>query len=641
MLNRFVVRSLIVLSLIAFVTIPAAAQHAHGNKTAPPKVFLDKSPKVVEYQLSRLSNEQLLMIETDANDAKFRPVFSAILAREGMDKASRVSALKGLVSLSKQSPVDQLVETLLSLKKKDSSYQRVVKSLSEILIDNLPEKIDVSKDGLLKLIGDQAELAEVGYAALASRDASFAIQTATDRGHLAWLFRGVSLIPSVRARDPFRDIALRSACDVAAVVELRRSALQALAAMQAEATSVTFEAVSKLLDSASLNAELQAEVVRTLLAVMPKSAPAASGERLMQWIVGVAESSPADFRATDAFLDIMQLAEKVLPSIDSGSAKNYRQKLAKASVRIVRIKTVEEQMRYDTPYFAVQAGSELQIVLSNVDIMPHNLVITKPDGLKEVALASANAGPEIGPSGKQYVAQDDRVLFATNMVPAMEQERLTLKAPNQPGEYPYVCTYPGHWMRMYGVMIVVEDLDAWTQNPTKPKDPVGNNRQFVKNWTMDDFASDVSAELRGRSMEIGKRLFAEATCASCHKAGEDYQTGNIGPDLSPTLNKWKGDQSRVLREIIEPSYHIEPAYAMHIVLTDAGKTVSGVLVEENEKSISLLESVQAKGPTIIERESIEAHQKSSNSMMPKGLLDQYSRDEVLEILNYVVSIQKK
>jgi putative heme-binding domain-containing protein len=104
--------------------------------------------------------------------------------------------------------------------------------------------------------------------------------------------------------------------------------------------------------------------------------------------------------------------------------------------------------------------------------------------------------------------------------------------------------------------------------------------------------------------------------------------------------KWKGDKSRVVREIIEPSYHIDPAFAMHVVLTDSGSTVSGLLVEENEKSISLLESVQAKQPTVIERDAIEAHQKSSNSMMPKGLLDQFSRDEVLEIVSFILGVQK-
>lgn len=633
--NRLV---LLILTFIGLSASPIRAQHAHGSKTAPPKVFLDKSPKIVEYQLSRLSNEQLLLIETKEGDAKFQPVFQAILNREGMDRASRISALNGLVKLSQRSKMDQLVDSLMALKKKDSSYERVVKSLSEVLMESLPEKLDANQESLLKLIDQTNYLSEVGYAALASRDFQAANQMAREKNQLENFLRCTSLIPSTRAREQFRELSLAIIDDENSSAALRKSALVALSAMSSDnqsAVTASFASVAKMVTQP----DLQNDVVRTLLAIMPEKPPQPVSQTLCKWIVETAETSSAEVRATEAFLDVQQLAEKLLPNIDATVAKEYRQRLSKTSVRVVRIKTVEEQMRYDTPYFAVQAGTDLQIVLSNVDIMPHNLVIVKPDGLKEVALSSASAGPEIGPSGKQYVASDDRVLFATNMVPAFDQESLTIKAPNEPGEYPYVCTFPGHWMRMYGVMVVVNDLDSWLQNPTKPKDPVGNNRQFVKSWTIDDFAMNLDADLRGRSSEIGQRLFTEASCASCHKAGPALQQGNIGPDLSQSLSKWKGDRVRVLREILEPSYHIDPAYAMHVVVTDSA-TISGVLVEENDKSISLLESVQATKPTLIERDAIEAHQKSSISMMPKALLDQYSRDEVLEIMGFILSIQK-
>ncbi len=54
-------------------------------------------------------------------------------------------------------------------------------------------------------------------------------------------------------------------------------------------------------------------------------------------------------------------------------------------VRVVPIRMVEEEMRYDQPYFAVEAGRPVQIVLDNADLMPHNLVITAPGALREVA----------------------------------------------------------------------------------------------------------------------------------------------------------------------------------------------------------------------------------------------------------------
>ncbi len=64
------------------------------------------------------------------------------------------------------------------------------------------------------------------------------------------------------------------------------------------------------------------------------------------------------------------------------------------------------------------------------------------------------------------------MLFSTKLVKEGETERLGFTAPKEPGEYPFVCTFPGHWVRMYGVMLVVEKLDAWEAKPTVPIDPM-------------------------------------------------------------------------------------------------------------------------------------------------------------------------
>ena len=39
---------------------------------------------------------------------------------------------------------------------------------------------------------------------------------------------------------------------------------------------------------------------------------------------------------------------------------------------------------------------------------------------------------------------------------------------------------------MYGVMVVVEDLDTWMKNPVEPANPIGSNRSFVADWKVDD-----------------------------------------------------------------------------------------------------------------------------------------------------------
>ena len=54
----------------------------------------------------------------------------------------------------------------------------------------------------------------------------------------------------------------------------------------------------------------------------------------------------------------------------------------------------------------------------------------------------------------QYVPKSKKVLHATRMVAPLSAESLRFIAPKEPGEYPYLCTFPGHWIIMKGTMVV-------------------------------------------------------------------------------------------------------------------------------------------------------------------------------------------
>jgi putative heme-binding domain-containing protein len=359
---------------------------------------------------------------------------------------------------------------------------------------------------------------------------------------------------------------------------------------------------------------------------------------LIDYLVKHAEETPAADRTSDRFIDTMQLADQLLARLPVEQARSYRGRLRDITVRVVRLTTVEEEMRYDIPYFAVEAGRPVQVILQNEDLMPHNLVITVPEALKEVAQLGLAAGPA-GHQGKQYVPDSDKVLHATNMVQPHQQARLTFEAPSEPGEYPYVCTFPRHWMRMYGVMVVVDDLDAWLKNPTKPKDPIGSNRSFVQAWKIDDFTAELDTGLRGRTPEIGHRLFIEATCAQCHKV--KGLGGAVGPELTDSFKRWKGDRLAVLREILEPSHRIDPKYAVHVIYTADGKVLTGIVKAEDKESVSVLDNPEAPKPTVIQRSDIDEMLKTSKSMMPKALLDRFTKDEVFEIFAFLQGLQSE
>jgi azurin len=111
-------------------------------------------------------------------------------------------------------------------------------------------------------------------------------------------------------------------------------------------------------------------------------------------------------------------------------------------------------------------------VLVNPDAMPHNVVIGRPGAVEAIGTAAASMAPSPDPAVKPYVPALPSVLFSTRLVQQGESERLVFTAPTEPGAYVFLCTFPGHWLRMYGVMLVVPDIGAWEASPTVPIDPM-------------------------------------------------------------------------------------------------------------------------------------------------------------------------
>jgi azurin len=114
------------------------------------------------------------------------------------------------------------------------------------------------------------------------------------------------------------------------------------------------------------------------------------------------------------------------------------------------------QMKYKETEFTVPADTEVELVFENTASSPsmqHNVVLLKEapsDAIfKEVGQAGVKAG-----ATEDYVPDHGAVLAATPISKPGETVSVTFTTPSEPGEYGYVCTYPGHWATMRGTMIV-------------------------------------------------------------------------------------------------------------------------------------------------------------------------------------------
>ena len=125
-------------------------------------------------------------------------------------------------------------------------------------------------------------------------------------------------------------------------------------------------------------------------------------------------------------------------------------------------------MLFDVKWFVVEAGKPVRVVLTNTDAMPHNLVIGQPGSVSAIGTEAATMTPPTDPNARAYVPTNPSVLQATKLVQQGQLDQLNFTAPAKPGEYAFLCTFPGHWVRMYGVMLVVPSLDQFETKPTPP-----------------------------------------------------------------------------------------------------------------------------------------------------------------------------
>ena len=111
-------------------------------------------------------------------------------------------------------------------------------------------------------------------------------------------------------------------------------------------------------------------------------------------------------------------------------------------------------LKYDLTKFQVKAGSKIRLIFNNNDDMLHNLVIVKPKTVAKVGEAAFKM--DLDGEAKAYVPDLEEVLFHTGLMQPESQETIYFVVPSTPGDYTFVCTYPGHYTLMQGIIKVVK-----------------------------------------------------------------------------------------------------------------------------------------------------------------------------------------
>ncbi len=132
------------------------------------------------------------------------------------------------------------------------------------------------------------------------------------------------------------------------------------------------------------------------------------------------------------------------PEVEPGSDEPGRPILLKAITGL----------KYDQERIVVQAGERISLTLTNTDEMPHNWILTGWFTYERVGQLADAMVADPSAAERHFVPDDNSVLLSTRLLNPGESQTIHFNAPQAPGNYPFLCTFPGHWQAMKGTLIV-------------------------------------------------------------------------------------------------------------------------------------------------------------------------------------------
>ncbi len=203
-----------------------------------------------------------------------------------------------------------------------------------------------------------------------------------------------------------------------------------------------------------------------------------------------------------------------------------------------------------------------------------------------------------------------RVAWARQLVTAIEQGRVASKDLN---------AFTARQLHQLGDADLSSRLDQIWGNVQPTSQQLTKQIARYKSWLV---PSVIAAADRGH----GQQLFKQH-CGNCHRFfGEG---GAIGPDLSGAQ---RTNLDYLLENIVAPSVTVSNDFQMQIVTTVDGRVLTGLVESDNDDVLTLLTATER---IALPKAEIESQSRSKNSMMPTGLLDPLSDQDIRDLMGYL------
>ena len=285
-------------------------------------------------------------------------------------------------------------------------------------------------------------------------------------------------------------------------------------------------------------------------------------------------------------------------------------------------------LQFEPRQLRVPPGARVSLAFKNGDpSMPHNVAVVHADQIDSFGEQSMQLASNPRAIATHYVPEGPAEICFSPILPPGDQYTMYFEAPQKPGEYRLVCTYPGHWRVMQGSLYVIPDGEPLPESTLAPA------RKFVQLWTTGDLAADAD-KLQGRSFEQGRTTFEAAGCSKCHRMNN---TGTaLGPELTRVAERFKGQ--KILQQLLEPSTDINKQYQTWVAALNDGRVIAGLMTEQSDSAVTLLPNpLKPEVKMTLQRADIEELEASTTSTMPTSLLITFTRDEILDLVAFLQS----
>lgn len=635
---------MITVAWIAFAPENASTKESRDNSTDECDelidIYLPENPQYADYVMRIQYSDRLICL------ARNNALYRALLRRVGLDRKYRKEAILGLAAANDTNAITEWLSAVRRLDQdgaeldpragdrdtSDDEWNSLLKDYVALFADFKPsmsQKNEISSAMVeLAVDGHAPGIRKLAYATLVNLDSGLdrawklANQSHSD---IVDIFAAGPWISSDEIKQSLYAAGLSMEMGDAS---LERQFIRFLATVPGHDTEI-FTLLQGYLDT-----PLQGEAIRSLLARDPEQWPLESVANFVDELTAIYSLLPPKARTKGEGKQLVALLERLVDYLPNDEGAVLRARLEGLEVMEIAVMAMKEQMAFDKDVIVLQAGQPVEITFSNNDTMPHNIVIARPNSMETVGIA-ADQLAVLQEGARRYVPDIEEVLYQSDMVESGRTTTLSFVAPEEEGVYPMLCTFPGHWLKMFSALVVTHDKHAYVaaNNPLPSRDTLLGIKNYDHEYPM--LVDSLRKQDELRSFEKGKAAFNSRACVSCHMVGG--KGGRVGPELTKLGEKQQSHD--ILRSILYPSEKIDPQYAKaEIEHLESGKVYAGVLIPQDDPdTIYLVEDPLTEcEPVVFRRDEVDIVPLKV-SPMPEGLLRRSSPEEVLDLVAFLVA----